>query len=93
MMPSEKTATYERGTYYFFDVNVWKKVPKEFHLDYDKLEDKSTILEIKSPKCDYCFQVVGKGIRHPCRKLDRQRNLASLVRSTSPPTRGIVILI
>merc|ERR1719300_634628 len=43
MMPSEKTATYERGTYYFFDVNVWKKVPKEFHLDYDKLEDRPSL--------------------------------------------------
>merc|ERR1719158_1578929 len=43
MMPSEKTATYERGSYYFFDVNVWKKVPKEFHLDYDKLEDRPSL--------------------------------------------------
>jgi len=43
MMPSEKTATYERGTYYFFDVNLWKKVPKEFHLDYDKLEDRPSL--------------------------------------------------
>merc|ERR1719228_3263924 len=43
MAPSEKTATYERGTYYFFDVNVWKKVPKEFHLDYDKLEDRPSL--------------------------------------------------
>ena len=24
MPPSEKTATYERGTYYFFDVNNWR---------------------------------------------------------------------
>merc|ERR1719312_1152075 len=43
MAPSEKTATYERGTYYFFDVNLWKKVPKEFHLDYDKLEDRPSL--------------------------------------------------
>ena len=26
MAPSEKTTTYERGTYYFFDVNSWRKV-------------------------------------------------------------------
>jgi len=38
MPPAEKTSTYERGTYYFFDVANWRKVPKEFHLDYDKLE-------------------------------------------------------
>merc|ERR1711962_528846 len=43
MAPSEKTTTYERGTYYFFDVNLWKKVPKEFHLDYDKLEDRPSL--------------------------------------------------
>lgn len=43
MAPSEKTATYERGTYYFFDVNSWRKVPKEFHLDYDKLEDRPSL--------------------------------------------------
>ena len=24
MPPSEKTAAYERGTYYFFDVNSWR---------------------------------------------------------------------
>ena len=43
MVPSEKTATYERGTYAFFDVNCWRKVPKEFHLDYDKLEDRPSL--------------------------------------------------
>lgn len=43
MLPSEKTQTYERGTYYFFDVNSWRKVPKEFHLDYDKLEDRPSL--------------------------------------------------
>lgn len=43
MAPSEKTTTYERGTYYFFDVNSWRKVPKEFHLDYDKLEDRPSL--------------------------------------------------
>lgn len=34
----EKTSTYERGTYYFFDAQNWRKVAKEFHLDYNKLE-------------------------------------------------------
>ncbi|KAJ0172207.1 hypothetical protein K1T71_012180 [Dendrolimus kikuchii] len=34
----EKTSTYERGTYYFFDAQNWRKVAKEFHLDYSKLE-------------------------------------------------------
>ena len=43
MAPSEKTTSYERGTYYFFDVNSWRKVPKEFHLDYDKLEDRPSL--------------------------------------------------
>lgn len=36
----EKTSTYERGTYYFFDAQNWRKVPKEFHLDYSKLENR-----------------------------------------------------
>merc|ERR1719228_2661965 len=43
MVPSEKTQTYERGTYYFFDVSTWRKVQKEFHLDYDKLEDRPSL--------------------------------------------------
>lgn len=43
MVPSEKTHTFERGTYYFFDVTQWRKVPKEFHLDYDKLEDRPSL--------------------------------------------------
>uniref|UniRef100_A0A1B6CNW3 NOT2/NOT3/NOT5 C-terminal domain-containing protein n=1 Tax=Clastoptera arizonana TaxID=38151 RepID=A0A1B6CNW3_9HEMI len=39
----EKTSTYERGTYYFFDAQNWRKVPKEFHLDYSKLENRPTL--------------------------------------------------
>ena len=35
-----KTSTYERGTYYFFDAHNWRKVSKEFHLEYDKLEER-----------------------------------------------------
>lgn len=38
--PTEKTSTYERGTYFFFDPMNWRKVAKEFHLDYDRLEER-----------------------------------------------------
>lgn len=41
--PQLKTSSYERGTYYFFDCSTWRKVAKEFHLEYDKLEDKPTL--------------------------------------------------
>lgn len=34
----EKTPTWERGTYYYFDAQNWRKAAKEFHLDYSKLE-------------------------------------------------------
>lgn len=40
MPPMEKTNTYERGTYYFFDAINWRRVAKEFHLDYDRLESR-----------------------------------------------------
>lgn len=40
MEPTMKTNTYERGTYYFFDCINWRKVAKEFHLEYDKLEER-----------------------------------------------------
>ncbi|XP_056595413.1 CCR4-NOT transcription complex subunit 2 isoform X1 [Triplophysa dalaica] len=40
MEPTLKTNTYERGTYYFFDCHNWRKVAKEFHLEYDKLEER-----------------------------------------------------
>ncbi|XP_074661497.1 CCR4-NOT transcription complex subunit 2-like isoform X2 [Tubulanus polymorphus] len=40
MDPIVKTNSYERGTYYFFDVQNWRKVAKEFHLEYDKLEER-----------------------------------------------------
>ncbi|XP_021423241.2 CCR4-NOT transcription complex subunit 2 isoform X3 [Oncorhynchus mykiss] len=40
MEPTLKTNTYERGTYYFFDCLNWRKVAKEFHLEYDKLEER-----------------------------------------------------
>ncbi|XP_077357130.1 CCR4-NOT transcription complex subunit 2-like [Festucalex cinctus] len=40
MEPSLKTNAYERGTYYFFDCLNWRKVAKEFHLEYEKLEER-----------------------------------------------------
>ncbi|XP_061192335.1 CCR4-NOT transcription complex subunit 2-like isoform X1 [Saccostrea echinata] len=41
--PVMKATTYERGTYYFFDVQNWRRVAKEFHLEYDKLEERPTL--------------------------------------------------
>ncbi|TKY90753.1 hypothetical protein EX895_000751 [Sporisorium graminicola] len=38
--PLQKTPTYERGTYVFFDPSVWEKVSKNFHLMYEMLEEK-----------------------------------------------------
>ena len=43
MDPQVKTSSYERGTYYCFDQHTWRKVPKDFHVDYDKLEEKPTL--------------------------------------------------
>ncbi|KAJ8008824.1 hypothetical protein DPEC_G00082430 [Dallia pectoralis] len=40
MEPTLKTNAYERGTYYFFDCLNWRKVAKEFHLEYEKLEER-----------------------------------------------------
>ena len=36
----EKGSNFERGTYYFFDPISWRKVAKEFYLEYEKLEDR-----------------------------------------------------
>ncbi|XP_015762577.1 PREDICTED: CCR4-NOT transcription complex subunit 2-like, partial [Acropora digitifera] len=44
--PQLKTSSYERGTYYFFDCSTWRKVAKEFHLEYDKLDDKPTLQSV-----------------------------------------------
>uniref|UniRef100_H0XRK6 CCR4-NOT transcription complex subunit 2 n=1 Tax=Otolemur garnettii TaxID=30611 RepID=H0XRK6_OTOGA len=38
--PTMRTNAYERGIYYFFDYLNWRKVAKEFHLEYDKLEER-----------------------------------------------------
>lgn len=46
--PQIKSTNYERGTYYFFDCNTWKKVPREFHLEYDKLEEKPTLQPVSA---------------------------------------------
>ncbi|XP_025097113.1 CCR4-NOT transcription complex subunit 2-like isoform X1 [Pomacea canaliculata] len=43
MDPIHKTNVSERGTYYFFDAQNWRKVAKDFHLEYDKLEDRPTL--------------------------------------------------
>eukprot|EP01027_Heterolobosea_sp_BB2_P016563 GEZU01023569.1.p1 GENE.GEZU01023569.1~~GEZU01023569.1.p1 ORF type:complete len:460 (-),score=69.94 GEZU01023569.1:86-1411(-) len=38
--PTVKTNTYEKGSYYYFDVATWQKVQKDnFVLEYDKIED------------------------------------------------------
>jgi len=39
----EKGTNFERGTYYFFDPISWRKVAKEFYLEYDKLEERPTV--------------------------------------------------
>ncbi|EDV19773.1 uncharacterized protein TRIADDRAFT_51117 [Trichoplax adhaerens] len=41
--PQVKTNTYERGTYHYFDCHSWRKVAKEFHVDYSKLEERPRI--------------------------------------------------
>ena len=40
MEPGLKTPNYEKGSYYFFDPNQWRKTLKEFLIEYDKLEEK-----------------------------------------------------
>ena len=40
MKPTKQETTYEEGTYCYFDVNTWRKAHKEFHVEYDKLEDR-----------------------------------------------------
>lgn len=41
--PTEKTNSYERGTYIIFDPQNWRRVPREFVLKYELLESKATI--------------------------------------------------
>ena len=40
MKPTKQETTYEEGTYSYFDVNTWRKSHKEFHVEYDRLEDR-----------------------------------------------------
>lgn len=47
--PTQKTPTYERGTYVFFDPSVWEKVSKSFHLMYEMLEEKVPVRREGSP--------------------------------------------
>lgn len=42
--PTQKTATYERGTYVFFDPNTWERVQKEFVLVFEHLETRVCLL-------------------------------------------------
>eukprot|EP00039_Didymoeca_costata_P030137 m.28031 g.28031 ORF g.28031 m.28031 type:complete len:409 (-) comp7965_c0_seq3:57-1283(-) len=38
--PTHRTNTYEQGTYIYFEISQWKKVTKEFRLQYDQLEER-----------------------------------------------------
>lgn len=38
--PTQKTSTFERGTYIYFDIGQWKKISKDFMLQYDQLEER-----------------------------------------------------
>ena len=38
--------------------------------------------------CQDCYAQVGQGIPHPCTKLERQKNLTAIVKSTSLKTQG-----
>ncbi len=49
MLPSDKQPTYERGTYYFFDPHNWRKVAKEFHLEYERLENRPAAAAFSKP--------------------------------------------
>ena len=41
--------------------------------------------------CQDCYAQVGQGISHSCTKLERQKNLTALVKSTSPTTQRKVL--
>jgi len=43
LAPLERTSTYERGTFYFFDVTSWRKVSKECCVEFDKLEGQPSL--------------------------------------------------
>lgn len=39
----DKNGSIERGTYYYFDAQNWRRVPKEFQIDTQKLDTKPPI--------------------------------------------------
>ena len=39
----EQNINYEEGTFHVWDVDSWKKVPKDMKVEYSKLEDKSPV--------------------------------------------------
>ncbi|WFD29735.1 transcriptional regulator [Malassezia sp. CBS 17886] len=47
--PLQKTPTYERGTYVFFDPGSWEKVSKTFVLMYEMLEEKPPVQGVGAP--------------------------------------------
>nr|SVE79494.1 EOG090X06CC [Daphnia magna]SVE81320.1 EOG090X06CC [Daphnia magna] len=56
----EKTGTYERGTYYCFDPNNWRKVAKEMFVEYERLEDRPRDLQMPAMEAS-----IMKKFRHP----------------------------
>lgn len=38
--PTHRTSTYEQGKYIYFETSQWKKMTKEFRLQYDQLEER-----------------------------------------------------
>ena len=42
----ERTDTYEKGIYVFFDVENWEKVAEAFQLDFHKLENEPPLPSI-----------------------------------------------
>jgi len=44
----EQNINYEEGTFHVWDVDSWKKVPKDMKVEYSKLEDKSPLNQARS---------------------------------------------
>ena len=59
---------------------------------YQGAEDVS-IKPAKRLICQDCYAQMGQGIPHPYTKLERQKNLTAIVKSTSPTTQGKVLSI
>jgi len=43
--PEEKTTSFEKGLYQYFDMNTWKRIPGWFRLDYCQLAEKTVVPE------------------------------------------------